>query len=332
MAEALIRAAEDCDGAAPGAGAPAGQALLRRAGSLRVVSPLGWHTRNPALQVAGRLGFAEGDEPSELMLTSVGGNTPQALMHDACRAISRGDLDVVLVTGAEAMYTRALSRRDRSKAPLSWATQPDDTADPVPFGVDKPGSSDLEVQRGLLLPVHAYPLFENALRAAAGAHSGRAHGARRRALVTLQRGGRRQPARLDPHASHRRRDREPRTRQQDDLLPVPEAVHGEPPGGPGRRVHRLLGGDGPGRGRVRGALGLPSLGGRRQRPLVRLGPARAAPLPCHQAGGRRPHWSWPESVSTTSLRWTSTRASRRWSRWRRPSSVCASTTPDVRSP
>ena len=83
MAEALFKAAEDCDGTAPGAGAPAGRALLQRAGSLRVVSPLGWHTHNPALQVAARLGFAEGDEPSELMLTSVGGNTPQALMHDA---------------------------------------------------------------------------------------------------------------------------------------------------------------------------------------------------------------------------------------------------------
>jgi acetyl-CoA C-acetyltransferase len=166
MAEALLEAAADCDGAAPGGGAGAGRALLRRAGSLRVVSPLGWRTRNPALQVAGRLGFAEGDEPAELMLSSVGGNTPQALMHDACRAISRGDLDVVLVTGAEAMYTRALSRRDRSKAPLAWATQPDDTPEPVTFGVDRPGSSDLEVRRGMVLPVHAYPLFENALRAA----------------------------------------------------------------------------------------------------------------------------------------------------------------------
>ena len=168
MARAILRAAEDCDGAAPGADAPAGRTLVRRAGSLRVVSPLGWHTRNPALQVAGRLGFAEGEGPPELMLSSVGGNSPQALMHDACRAIGRGDLDVVLVTGAEALYTRALSRRDPSKTPLTWSTQPDDTPEPVSFGTDKFGSSELELARGLLLPVHAYPLFENALRAAHG--------------------------------------------------------------------------------------------------------------------------------------------------------------------
>jgi acetyl-CoA C-acetyltransferase len=166
MAGALVKAAEDCDGVAAGGPARAGRTLLRRAGSLRVVSPLGWHTRNPALQVAGRLGFADGEEPGELVLSAVGGNTPQALMHDACRAIGRGDLDVVLVTGAEAMYTRALSRRDRSTAPLSWSTQPDDTPEPVPFGVDKAGSSELEARRGVLLPIHAYPLFENALRAA----------------------------------------------------------------------------------------------------------------------------------------------------------------------
>ena len=112
MARALRAAAEDCDGVPAGGTASAGAALLTRADSIRVVVPLGWHTVNPALQVAARLGFAEGDEPAQLMLSSVGGNTPQALMHDACRNISTGKLDVVLVTGAEALYTRALSRRE----------------------------------------------------------------------------------------------------------------------------------------------------------------------------------------------------------------------------
>jgi acetyl-CoA C-acetyltransferase len=169
MVTALRAAAEDCDGVAPGAAAPSGHALLRRADSIRVVFPLGWRSANPALQVAGRLGFAPGREPAQLMLSSIGGNTPQALMHDACRAIGRGELDVVLVTGAEAMYTRALARRQPGGAPLAWGDPPAETTPaPVVFGVDKPGASDLEMQRGVLLPVHAYPLFENALRAARG--------------------------------------------------------------------------------------------------------------------------------------------------------------------
>ncbi len=176
MTMALQAAAEDCDGAAAGGRAPAGHTLVRRADSIRVVVPLGWHSANPAQLVARRLGFAAGDEPAELMVSAIGGNAPEAFMHDACRAISRGELDVVLITGAEAMYARALARRAGSR--LAWTEQPSEgTPPPVVFGEEKPGATDLEMNRGVLLPVHAYPLFENALRAANGwtldEHAGR---------------------------------------------------------------------------------------------------------------------------------------------------------------
>jgi len=164
----LRAAAEDCDGAAAGGSSPAGSALLRQADSLRVVAPLGWHAVNPALAVAAALGYDAGSEPAQLMVSAVGGNSPQALMHDACRAISRGDLDVVLVTGAEAMYARALARRDPAKPWLEWASQPEVTPAPAVYGVEKPGASELEMNRGVILPVHAYPLLENALRGANG--------------------------------------------------------------------------------------------------------------------------------------------------------------------
>ncbi len=168
MTAALLAAAEDCHGAAAGGEAPAGRTLLGRADSIRVVASLGWPTPDPARLVAARLGFPEGDEPAELMVSSVGGNNPQALMHDACLAISRGERAVVLVTGAEAMYARALARRDPARPWLEWASQPDGTPPATRFGVEKPGASELEMQRGVILPVHAYPLFENALRAASG--------------------------------------------------------------------------------------------------------------------------------------------------------------------
>ncbi|MFZ0251806.1 MAG: acetyl-CoA acetyltransferase [Acidimicrobiales bacterium] len=168
MAAALLAAAEDCDGVAAGAAAPAGRSLVRRADSVRVVASLGWRVPDPARLVAARLGFAEHDLPAELMVSSIGGNNPQALMHDACLAISRGERDVVLVTGAEAMYARALARRDPAKPWLEWAGQPEGTPPATPFGLDKPGATELEMRRGVMLPVHAYPLFENALRAANG--------------------------------------------------------------------------------------------------------------------------------------------------------------------
>src|SRR4029077_18417804 len=66
------------------------------------------------------------------------------------------------------MYARALSRRRPGSAPLEWAELPAGAPAPVQFGVDKLGASELEMSRGVLLPVHAYPLFENALRAANG--------------------------------------------------------------------------------------------------------------------------------------------------------------------
>ena len=168
MTAALLAAAEDCDGAPSGGAAPAGRTLIGRADSIRVVASLGWPTVNPALLVAARLGFAEGDEPAELMVSSIGGNNPEALMHDACLAIGRGERDVVLVTGAEAMYARALARRDPARPWLEWASQPDGTPRASLFGVEKAGATELEMQRGVILPIHAYPLFENALRAANG--------------------------------------------------------------------------------------------------------------------------------------------------------------------
>jgi acetyl-CoA C-acetyltransferase len=168
MTAALLAAAEDCDGAVAGGTAPAGRTLIGRADSVRVVASLGWSTPDPARLVAARLGFAEGDEPAELMVSSIGGNNPQALMHHACLAISRGEREVVLVTGAEAMYARALARRDPARPWLAWATQPEGTPPATLFGVEKAGATELEMQRGVVLPIHAYPLFENALRAANG--------------------------------------------------------------------------------------------------------------------------------------------------------------------
>jgi len=169
MARALRAAAEDASGVKPGGAAAAGNTLIGRADSLRVVLPFGWTSVNPPLLVAERLGLRDGSVPRQLMLTAIGGNNPQALLNDACGAIARGDLSVVLVTGAEALATRAASRRDPSRPALTWASQPaSGTPEPVRFGADRPPATEVETSRGITLPIHAYPLFENALRASEG--------------------------------------------------------------------------------------------------------------------------------------------------------------------
>jgi len=66
MARALQVAAADC------AGGGAGDRLLARARSLRIMVPLSWRYINPGLLVAERLGVS----PAELALTAIGGKQP----------------------------------------------------------------------------------------------------------------------------------------------------------------------------------------------------------------------------------------------------------------
>jgi len=165
MVAALRAAAEDCTGAAPGDTGCAGARLLGRADSVRVVRSLDWHPTNPALAVAERLGI----QPRETLLTAIGGNMPQSLLFDSAAAIARGDLDVVAVTGAECGHTRAVIRRHPDRPRLSWiGLAADDAAAPRQFGTDRVPSTEVEQQHGMLLPIQAYPLLENALRVSQG--------------------------------------------------------------------------------------------------------------------------------------------------------------------
>ncbi|MCU1449991.1 MAG: acetyl-CoA acetyltransferase [Acidimicrobiales bacterium] len=152
MAETLRLAAEDSG---------AGAALLGRADSVRVPSVLSWRYTDPGTLVADRLGIS----PRQTVVTTAGGNSPQMLLNDSASAIQRGELDVVLMAGAEAMYTRFRARK--VKAWLDWEPQAD--AEPsLLLGDERPGTNDAEMARSIVLPIQIYPIFENALRAAAG--------------------------------------------------------------------------------------------------------------------------------------------------------------------
>ena len=153
MAEALRRAGQDSG---------TGTELLRRAQRIAVVSIMSWQSANPALLLAERLGAS----PADLVLTSTGGNTPQSLVDEAAADILAGRLDVALLTGVEAMYTRRLARQFEVRP--AWTTQGEDTPAPRSFGSDRAGTSEAELTVGMVMPVQVYPLFENALRAAAG--------------------------------------------------------------------------------------------------------------------------------------------------------------------
>jgi acetyl-CoA C-acetyltransferase len=154
MAEALRLAADDSG---------AGAALLERADSLQCIEAMSWRAPDPAAVVAGFLAIT----PKERVRHVTGGNSPQSLVNQAAVAITEGRQDVVLITGAEAMYTRRLAAKNGEET--GWPKQEADATPDRVVGEDKPGTSEYESSRSLLVPTQIYPIFECALRAEAGA-------------------------------------------------------------------------------------------------------------------------------------------------------------------
>jgi len=145
MARALEAAAADAD--APG--------LLRRLDAVSV--PRGfWDYGDPGRLLAERFGAGR-------VYTTVAevGVLQTTLLAEAAQRIAAGEADVVAVTGAEAKHR---SQRARILGVEEQRTaQPDARADRVL----RPGSeiyTGLEMQLGLLMPVHQYAVVENALR------------------------------------------------------------------------------------------------------------------------------------------------------------------------
>ena len=152
MAEAARRAAED-------AGAPG---LLAAVESVRVVSLLSWRYADPGALVAARIGAS----PTETALSPMGGNSPQTLVNRTCRDIAAGNVDVVLVAGAEAWRSR-MAYRKRDEKP-DWTPEEPDRAPAAVLGDEVPMSNAAELAKGAVMPVQHYPMFETALRAHLG--------------------------------------------------------------------------------------------------------------------------------------------------------------------
>lgn len=152
IAEAARRAADD-------AGAPD---ILQALDSIRIVALLSWRYVNHAALVAERVGAS----PRETAYTSMGGNTPQTLVNKTARAIAAGELDVALIGGAEAWRTRMAQRKQDLKP--DWTVEPEGTEPAVVLGEELSMTHPSEAARGIVMPVQLYPVFENALRAAAG--------------------------------------------------------------------------------------------------------------------------------------------------------------------
>lgn len=139
--------------------------VLEAVDSVRVVNILSLHYRDPGLLVAQRIGVPD----AATRYSGIGGNVPQSLVNQACLDIQAGRTDTVLVAGAETWRTRTRLRASGKKL---IGTNQDDSV-PVAAGSDEgielAGPSDLRIK--LDRPAFVYPMFEQALRIAAGESS-----------------------------------------------------------------------------------------------------------------------------------------------------------------
>ncbi|MDP9335679.1 MAG: hypothetical protein M3Q30_20550, partial [Actinomycetota bacterium] len=110
--------------------------VLARADVVAVAAIGSWRYPDPGALLARKLGIS----PRTTAVSTVGGNSPQLLIDEFATRVQRGDCDVVLVGGAESMYTRWRARRE-PRVVLDWESGADRACEFV-VGDDIPGSSE----------------------------------------------------------------------------------------------------------------------------------------------------------------------------------------------
>jgi acetyl-CoA C-acetyltransferase len=129
--------------------------LLRQVQSVRVIRGL-WSYANPARFIAERIG-APG---AQTVGTLFGGNQNQAVLNRTALSILAGELDLVLITGAEYGYSFNRARKEGVQVPLTETPGQYDLV----IGAQKPEHHDYEIAKGIRTAIQVYPIYENAIR------------------------------------------------------------------------------------------------------------------------------------------------------------------------
>ncbi|CAN5232891.1 acetyl-CoA acetyltransferase [soil metagenome] len=135
--------------------------VLEAVDAIRVVNLLSWRYRDPGLLLGELIGAAN---PATLY-TGIGGNVPQSLVNQACLDIIAGRNEVVLLAGAETWRSRKRLKANGVR-PI-WPVQ-DESVPVAPGGADVEMAGESQQRIGLGLPSDVYPMFEEAVRIAAG--------------------------------------------------------------------------------------------------------------------------------------------------------------------
>lgn len=137
-------------------------ALLGAVTTVRVVNLLSWRYRDPGALVAQRIGI----DGVRTAYTEGGGQMVGSLVARTAADITTGDVDVALLAGGEAWRTRTAVKRAGDMP--HWTEQPEGVEPDEIIGAALDMWHPAELARKISMPVQVYPLFEHALRAAAG--------------------------------------------------------------------------------------------------------------------------------------------------------------------
>ena len=131
--------------------------ILEELDGVMTVMTLSRHYPDAARQLAEKINAM----PRFTYISKIGGNSPQALINKAAGMIARGELETVLIAGAETYCPR--SENPTKSGNTLFQGLPQDYQDD-----DCIGATQLEERHGVAQPVQGFPLFETALWAESG--------------------------------------------------------------------------------------------------------------------------------------------------------------------
>jgi acetyl-CoA C-acetyltransferase len=140
-----------------------GGRLLERIESLDLIGLVTWRYKDPVSLLCDRLGI----RPKRATNTSMGGETPIRLIHDAAVSIAKGESNIAAIVGGEAM--NAVNRARKERLTLNW-TPLASKDEAVRYAADSIEVSAISKLLGVTDPTQLYPLYEVAAQAAWGQH------------------------------------------------------------------------------------------------------------------------------------------------------------------
>lgn len=151
--EPLISWADRAREAAKDAGV---EHALAQIDSLQVIYCQSWPYDDPV----GRLATALGADPRHRHYSGIGGTTPQLLVNQTAEAMLRGELDLSLIVGGEALATVRTAKKAGERLPWSYRK-----SSPFPWEPPHPAELAHEVHQAW----ETFPLWDTARRAKIGA-------------------------------------------------------------------------------------------------------------------------------------------------------------------